>query len=97
MVKFSNKNLQDWNELANKELKGNIEDGNQKLSWESEEGIKIKTLYTKDDLEGLEHLNTLPGFPPFVRGPKATMYFGRPWTIRQYAGFSTAKESNIFL
>ena len=53
-------------------------------------------MYTKEDLEGLEHLNTMPGFPPFVRGPKATMYFGRPWTIRQYAGFSTAKESNLF-
>ena len=96
MVKFSNKNLEDWNELANKELNKNINDASQKLNWESEEGIKIKTLYTKDDLEGLEHLDTMPGFPPFVRGPKATMYFGRPWTIRQYAGFSTAKESNIF-
>ena len=96
MVKFSNKTLYDWNELANKELKNKASNGEQNLSWESEEGIQIKALYTKDDLEGLEHLNTMPGFPPFVRGPKATMYSGRPWTIRQYAGFSTAKESNAF-
>ena len=96
MVTFSNKDLNDWNELADKELKKNTSNGEQKLSWDSEEGIKIKTLYTKEDLEGLEHLNTMPGFPPFVRGPKATMYSGRPWTIRQYAGFSTAKESNAF-
>ncbi len=96
MVKFSNKTLDDWNKLANKEFKNKVSNGEQNLSWESEEGIQIKTLYTKDDLEGLEHLNTMPGFPPFVRGPKATMYSGRPWTIRQYAGFSTAKESNAF-
>ena len=96
MVKFSNKTIDDWNELANKELKNKVSNGEQNLSWESEEGIQIKALYTKDDLEGLEHLNTMPGFPPFVRGPKATMYSGRPWTIRQYAGFSTAKESNAF-
>jgi len=96
MVKFSNKTLEEWNELANKELKNKVSNGEKNLSWESEEGIQIKALYTKDDLEGLEHLNTMPGFPPFVRGPKATMYSGRPWTIRQYAGFSTAKESNAF-
>ena len=96
MVKFSNKTLDDWNELANKELKNKVSNGEKGLGWESEEGIQIKALYTKDDLEGLEHLNTMPGFPPFVRGPKATMYSGRPWTIRQYAGFSTAKESNAF-
>ena len=96
MVKFSSKTIDDWSELANKELQNKIREGKQKLSWESEEGIQLKTLYTKDDLEGLEHLDTMPGFPPFVRGPKATMYSGRPWTIRQYAGFSTAKESNAF-
>ena len=96
MVKFLSKNLNDWNELANKELKKNSVEGRQAHSWQSEEGINIKTLYTKEDLEGLEHLNTMPGFPPYVRGPKATMYSGRPWTIRQYAGFSTAKESNLF-
>ncbi len=96
MVKFSNKTFDDWNELASKELKNKTSNAERNLSWESEEGIQIKALYTKDDLEGLEHLNTMPGFPPFVRGPKATMYSGRPWTIRQYAGFSTAKESNAF-
>ena len=96
MVKFSNKTLDDWYELADKELKNKVSNGELNLSSETEEGIQIKALYTKDDLEGLEHLNTMPGFPPFVRGPKATMYSGRPWTIRQYAGFSTAKESNAF-
>ena len=76
MVKFLSKNLNDWNELANKELKKNSVEGRQAHSWQSEEGINIKTLYTKEDLEGLEHLNTMPGFPPYVRGPKATMYSG---------------------
>ena len=60
------------------------------------EGILVKPLYTAEDLEGMEHVNTLPGLPPYVRGPVATMYAGRPWTIRQYAGFSTARESNAF-
>jgi len=60
------------------------------------EGIKVKPLYTAEDLEGMESANTLPGMAPYVRGPMATMYTGRPWTIRQYAGFSTAKESNAF-
>ncbi len=66
------------------------------LSWMTPEGIKIKPLYTAEDLEGMESANTLPGMAPYVRGPMATMYTGRPWTIRQYAGFSTAKESNAF-
>ena len=56
----------------------------------------MKPLYTAADLEGLEHLDSMPGFPPFLRGPRATMYAGRPWTVRQYAGFSTAEESNAF-
>ena len=60
------------------------------------EGIRVKPLYTAEDIEGMEHVNTLPGLAPFVRGPMATMYSGRPWTIRQYAGFSTARESNEF-
>ena len=60
------------------------------------EGLPINPLYTPADLEGIEHLNTLPGIAPFVRGPRATMYRLRPWTIRQYAGFSTAAESNAF-
>jgi len=66
------------------------------ITWTSPEEIEISPLYTKEDLEGLEDLDTLPGFSPFIRGPRATMYAGRPWTIRQYAGFSTAEESNKF-
>ena len=64
--------------------------------WNTPEGITVKPLYTAEDLEGMEHLGALPGMAPFVRGPMATMYAGRPWTIRQYAGFSTAKASNAF-
>ncbi len=93
MTDFPNKTLSDWQELAAKDLKGESLD---KLAWDTPEGIKVKPLYTAADLEGLEHLNTLPGFPPFVRGPRATMYAHRPWTIRQYAGFSTAEDSNAF-
>ena len=94
MKGFEKKSIQDWSNLAEKELKG--KDINNNLSWTSEEGIEFKSLYTKEDLEGLDHLDSMPGFAPYVRGPKATMYFGRPWTIRQYAGFSTAEESNKF-
>ncbi len=94
MSGFSKKSLKDWSELANKEL--SKKNSSKRLNWSSQEGIEIKSLYTKEDLEGLEHLDTMPGFAPYVRGPKATMYFGRPWTIRQYAGFSTAEESNKF-
>src|SRR5664280_996446 len=60
------------------------------------DGLTVNTLYTANDVEGLQYSDTLPGFEPFVRGPHATMYAGRPWTIRQYAGFSTAEESNVF-
>ncbi len=85
--------LSDWSKLATKESKGkSIED----LSWKSAEGITVKPLYTKADTENLKYADTMPGFEPYVRGPKATMYVGRPWTIRQYAGFSTAEESNAF-
>ncbi|WP_019560744.1 MULTISPECIES: methylmalonyl-CoA mutase [Caldimonas] len=66
------------------------------LNWVTPEGLVVKPLYTAEDLQGLPYTNTLPGFPPFVRGPQATMYASRPWTIRQYAGFSTAEESNAF-
>ena len=65
-------------------------------TWKTPETIEVKSSYTEDDLEQVEHLGTLPGEIPFVRGPYATMYVGRPWTIRQYAGFSTASESNAF-
>ena len=84
---------QKWIDLATKELRGKPLES---LDWQTPEGIGIKPLYTAQDLESMEHVNTLPGLPPYVRGPKATMYAGRPWTIRQYAGFSTAKESNAF-
>jgi len=83
----------EWIALATKELKGKSVDI---LDWVTPEGIRVKPLYTAEDIEGLESVNTLPGLPPYVRGPMATMYVGRPWTIRQYAGFSTAKESNTF-
>jgi methylmalonyl-CoA mutase len=82
-----------WNDLATKLLKAQSPDS---LNWMTPEGILVKPLYTAEDLEGMEHVNTLPGLPPYVRGPVATMYAGRPWTIRQYAGFSTARESNAF-
>jgi len=85
--------VQQWKDLATKQLRGKpLED----LDWDTPEGIKVSPLYTAKDIEGMEHVNTLPGFAPYVRGPMATMYAGRPWTIRQYAGFSTAKESNAF-
>ncbi len=66
------------------------------LNWHTPEGLVVKPLYTAADLAGLPHADTLPGFEPYVRGPQATMYAARPWTIRQYAGFSTAEASNAF-
>ncbi len=85
--------VEKWRELAAKELKGADP---ETLTWETPEGIDVKPLYTAEDLEGLEAVGGLPGIEPFVRGPRATMYANRPWTIRQYAGFSTAEESNAF-
>jgi methylmalonyl-CoA mutase len=93
MVDFPKKNLSDWSVLASKDLKGASPDT---LEWVTPEGIRVKPLYTVADLEGMEDVHTLPGFPPFLRGPRATMYAQRPWTIRQYAGFSTAEDSNAF-
>jgi methylmalonyl-CoA mutase len=85
--------LDSWKKAAAKSaLGGNVE----ALNWVTPEGITVRLLYTKRDVEGLPYADTLPGFEPFVRGPQATMYAGRPWTIRQYAGFSTAEESNAF-
>ncbi len=82
-----------WRKIAEGELKGRpLED----LTWKTLEGIEIEPLYTEEDVAGLEHLGSVPGQAPFTRGPRATMYAGRPWTIRQYAGFSTAEESNAF-
>ncbi|MDC9836130.1 methylmalonyl-CoA mutase [Rhizobium binxianense] len=89
---MTKKTLSDWAELAQKELRASSET----LTWQTPEGIAVKPLYTAEDIESAEHLGSLPGFSPFTRGPRATMYAGRPWTIRQYAGFSTAEESNAF-
>ncbi|MBP1857772.1 methylmalonyl-CoA mutase [Rhizobium herbae] len=88
----SSKTLQDWAALAERELKSSPDS----LTWQTPEGIAVKPLYTEADLETAGHLGSLPGLAPFTRGPRATMYAGRPWTIRQYAGFSTAEASNAF-
>jgi methylmalonyl-CoA mutase len=85
--------LEAWTRAATKSApEGDLDS----LEWRTPEGLRVKPLYTAADLEGLPHVDTLPGFEPFVRGPQATMYAVRPWTIRQYAGFSTAEESNAF-
>jgi methylmalonyl-CoA mutase len=86
-------NLDDWRKLAAQDLKGADPDT---LVWHTPEGIDVKPLYTAADLARVEGLDSLPGFAPFSRGVRATMYANRPWTIRQYAGFSTAEESNAF-
>lgn len=85
--------VEQWSKQAEKELRGRALD---ELTWKTPEGIDVKPLYTADDLVSVSHTDSLPGFAPFVRGPRATMYAGRPWTVRQYAGFSTAEESNAF-
>jgi methylmalonyl-CoA mutase len=85
--------LAEWQKAAAKSVPGGRLDD---LVWHTPDGIAVKPLYTAADLAGLPYADTLPGFPPFVRGPQPTMYAGRPWTIRQYAGFSTAEESNAF-
>ncbi len=85
--------LEAWTTLVGKETRGRTPSD---LAWRTPEGIDVKPLYTAADLEGLAHLDSLPGFAPFVRGPRASMYAGRPWTLRQYAGYSTAEESNAF-
>ncbi len=90
---MSDQKYKDWLDSAKKELKDRkIED----LNWQTPEGIEVKPLYTEDDLKNLNHTIGFPGMPPYTRGPRATMYANRPWTIRQYAGFSTAEESNKF-
>ena len=93
MGNSSNENLELWRELATKERKGKDPDD---LIWQTPEGIDVKPLYTKEDAAGLDFGDSIPGAFPFIRGPRATMYTERPWTIRQYAGFSTAQESNDF-
>ena len=85
--------LDDWQAAAEKAMKGKPLES---LTWHTPEGIAVKPLYTAEDMANLEFANTMPGVEPYIRGPQPTMYAGRPWTIRQYAGFSTAEESNAF-
>ena len=93
MADSGDKTPDDWAALAMRELKGASPDS---LIWHTPEGIAVKPLYSADDLAQIDHLGGIPGVAPYTRGPRATMYANRPWTIRQYAGFSTAEESNAF-
>lgn len=90
---FAKYSISDWEKAAAKSAPGGDLD---KLNWLTPDGITVKPLYTAQDTASLSYTNTLPGFAPFLRGPQASMYAVRPWTIRQYAGFSTAEESNAF-
>ena len=90
---FNAATLEAWAKSAAKSAPGGDVSA---LNWQTPDGISVKPLYTFDDIKDLPYTNTLPGFEPFIRGPQATMYAVRPWTIRQYAGFSTAEESNAF-
>ncbi|MHB8950204.1 MAG: methylmalonyl-CoA mutase [Rhodoferax sp.] len=90
---FQTANLEAWAKAAAKSAPGGNVDA---LNWHTPDGITVKPLYTAADTQNLPYANTLPGFEPYLRGPQATMYAVRPWTIRQYAGFSTAEESNAF-
>ena len=90
---FKSATLEQWQQAAAKSAPGGDVSA---LNWVTPEGLTVKPLYTAADTAGLPHTDTLPGFEPFIRGPQATMYAVRPWTIRQYAGFSTAEESNAF-
>jgi len=90
---FKTATLEQWSKAAAKSAPGGDVAA---LNWVTPEGLAVKPLYTAADTAGLPHADTLPGFEPFLRGPQATMYAARPWTIRQYAGFSTAEESNAF-
>jgi methylmalonyl-CoA mutase len=92
MVDNKRAGLEAWAALAERETEGRA----QQLVWHTPEGFEVKPLYTSADLEGIEAIGSLPGLLPYLRGPRATMYAQRPWTIRQYAGFSTAEESNAF-
>ena len=90
---FNPVSLEAWAKAAAKSAPGGDV---STLNWQTPDGISVKPLYTAEDIKDLPYINTLPGFEPFIRGPQATMYAVRPWTIRQYAGFSTAEESNAF-
>ncbi|MEY4122329.1 MAG: Methylmalonyl-CoA mutase, partial [Pseudomonadota bacterium] len=92
-TEFNAANLEAWAKAAAKSAPGGDLSA---LNWKTLDGISVKPLYTAEDTQNLPYANTLPGFEPYVRGPQATMYSVRPWTIRQYAGFSTAEESNAF-
>ena len=93
MSDFDIRTLDDWRDLVARELKSATVES---LCRQTPEGITIKPLYTAADLDDMAQRDSLPGFPPYLRGPRATMYPGRPWTVRQYAGYSTAEESNAF-
>ncbi len=93
MAETASDKLGAWAEQAARELRGRPLDD---LVWTSPEGVPVKPLYTAEDLAGVPHVDSLPGAAPYVRGPRATMYPNRPWTVRQYSGFSTAQESNAF-
>jgi len=100
-LKPQNMTYEDWLKSVSQEtncpsLQGTLKEGLEDLIWDTNEKIPVKPLYTKDDITKLEHVNYTAGIPPFLRGPYATMYIMRPWTLRQYAGFSTAEESNAF-
>ena len=90
---FQQKSIDEWKSSAAKSSPNKDSD---ELGWKTPDNIFLKALYTKEDTKNLPFVDTLPGFEPFIRGPQATMYAARPWTIRQYAGFSTAEESNAF-
>ncbi len=89
MAEFPKTSPEDWRIRSQDELKGRPL---SELTWTTPEGIEVKPLYSAEDLDGLAHLDTLPGFAPYLRGPRATMYALRPWTLRQYSGFSTAED-----
>ncbi|MCK5424578.1 MAG: methylmalonyl-CoA mutase [Emcibacter sp.] len=93
MTDGKRKSITDWQELVTKELRGRTLSD---LTWNTPEGIDVKPLYTAEDVSDIPHIDNLPGFFPFTRGVRGSMYTGRPWTIRQYAGFSTAEDSNAF-
>lgn len=93
MARDPKADLERWRALAREELRGADAD---RLVVTTPDGLRVRPLYTAADLEGLPALDTIPGEYPFVRGPRATMFANRPWTLRQYAGFSTAEESNAF-
>ena len=93
MSDFETRTLDDWRDLAAQELTSATAESLCRLT---PEGITVKPLYTAADLDDMAQRDSLPGFPPYRRGPRATMYPGRAWTVRQYAGYSTAEESNAF-